>query len=109
VGKLRAFAVTDGTRRPIQVGDVVAHGTLVGSGADAYCEMPEASYGLAGSSEGQASITLQITTNCRLVVASIDSARNDPQATAFGSDSMQPNPEDSAGERTYETTGPDTD
>ena len=109
MANLRAFAVMNGIERPIQVGDVVAQGTLVGSGADASCDIPEASYGLAGRSEGRASITLQITADCQLVVASIDVARDELQGTTSALDSMHPHAADSPGERTFVTAGPDSD
>lgn len=105
--------IVNGELRTAQIGDVLAQGTLVGQGADHYRELPETTHGLTGTSFGEASVTLQVTSDCRLVVSSIKDALSDRRGlTDTGSDSMRPDSAASsqgAGVRTFITTGADGD
>lgn len=107
-GDLKAFAVIAGVEQATFVGAVLARGRLVGKGGEQYCELPPTTYGLAGSSSGEAAIALEVTGDCRLVVSSIDVLSIGPDGAATGSAPMRGQPADSpqpAGVRTSETWG----
>jgi len=105
--RLQAFAVINGQQQPVRVGDVIAEGRLVGEGEQQFCDTPDISYGLKGSTAGIASITLDVTSDCRVVVSAIDVGPT--VVVTSGSGSMKPDGADTEGERSFETHGPDSD
>lgn len=75
----RAVAIVDGRERVVTRGSVVARGRRVGQsdrredqGEAATCDIPETKYGLEGRGPDSAAMTLKVTDDCQLVVASID-------------------------------------
>lgn len=107
---VRAVTGTDGAAALVQVGAVIAQGRLVGDGAAQFCEMPPTTFGVIGSGSGQGMSTLQITSDCRMVVAAIDveawplnmdAGPESEHVTNGLSESM--NPRNSSGERSFET------
>lgn len=110
MSKFQAFSVVEGDERPIRVGDVLASGRLVGTGEDQFCEMPDTTYGMTGSGAGQAAISLQLTSDCTLIVSSIDSNMSAEKPLGSTSDTMKSYPDDPSDPqyvRTSETRGPD--
>jgi len=102
--------VVDGVAQPTHIGAVVGQGQLVGTGENQYCELPDVTYGLSGSSNGQGSTTLQVTSDCQLVVSSTDFVANELGFAASGPDDMRPmDPSQPPLVTSSETRGPDDD
>ena len=108
---VRAFVVVDGSERLIRVGDVLAQGRLVGTGADQYCSMPDTTYGLAGAGYGQVGVSLELTSDCQLVVSAIDRDMDEPEIVGPNSEfatGIDPtDPSQLSYESTFVTTGPE--
>lgn len=85
---VRAFAVIDGRKQTVQVGDVVAQGTLVDDGTHQYCDFPPTTYGLSGVSDGSATLSMQVTKDCQLVVREISQTASGPAGARCGLEVM---------------------
>lgn len=110
-GEQNGFAVVDGVKQTAEVGDVLAFGRLVGKGEEHHCELPDTTYGLSGTSPGEAIMALEVTGDCQLEVSSINSSKASSSRTERApsrSATMHDHPDDSpqsASERTFETRG----
>lgn len=108
---VRAFVVIDGSERPIRVGDVLAQGRLVDVGTNPYCAMPDTTYGLAGAGYGQVGVSLELTSDCQLVVSAIildlDEAEIVGPNSEFATGIDPADPSQPGYERTFVSTGPE--
>lgn len=108
---VRAFIVVDGSERSIRVGDVLAQGRLVDAGTNQYCAMPDTTYGLAGTGYGQVGVSLDLTSDCQLVVSAIDLDLDEAEVVGPNSEfatGIDPaDPSQPSYDRTFVTTGPE--
>jgi hypothetical protein len=95
----RAVAGKEGRERGVAKGDVIAQGRRIDDQARSKsqndadetveCDIPETRYGLEGKGPRSAAITLEVTDDCQLVVASIEVNVDPPEGLAAATQGEQ--------------------